>query len=163
MNLWVNDLIKKHRQGGLLVDTNILLMRCVGQYRPDLIPRFKRTQSFTIPDYQLLNTIWTRFGRIITTPTILAEVVNLIGEPTGADGVGMFRSVADSIEVLDERYTPSKLLAARDEFARFGLTDAAIAELASKGVLVLTDDFRLAGFLTSKGLEAINFNHLRFK
>jgi hypothetical protein len=63
--------------------------------------------------------------------------------------------------VLEEEYTPSKTLAAEPHFPKFGLTDAAIAHLAQRQLLVLTDDFRLSSFLDSKGLPAINFNHLR--
>jgi hypothetical protein len=161
MNPFLETLIAKHHKGGLLVDTNILLMRCIGTYKPDLISRFKRTAHFAVSDYDLLDSLWIRFHRIITTPSILTEVVNLLGEPRGTDGQAMFRAVADSIQVLDERYTPSQLLAAGDHFARFGLTDAAIVKLASEGVLILTDDFRLAGYLDSKGMSAVNFNHLR--
>jgi uncharacterized protein YaiI (UPF0178 family) len=53
-------------------------------------------------------------------------------------------------------------LAAKPEFFRFGLTDAAIANAAQRKALVLTDDFRLEGFLRSRNIAAINFNHLRF-
>lgn len=44
---------------------------------------------------------------------------------------------------------------------RFGLTDAAILAVALGGYLVLTDDFRLAGYMESRALPVLNFTHLR--
>jgi uncharacterized protein YaiI (UPF0178 family) len=44
---------------------------------------------------------------------------------------------------------------------KFGLTDAGIASLYEQGVLVLTDDLPLQQWLASKGLDALNFNHIR--
>jgi hypothetical protein len=47
------------------------------------------------------------------------------------------------------------------EIARFGLTDATIRQIAQAGYLVLTDNYRLAGYLDSMNIPALNFNHLR--
>ncbi len=49
----------------------------------------------------------------------------------------------------------------QNQFAKFGLTDAAIAEIAAKKYLVLTDDFRLSQSLQAAGIDALNFNHVR--
>jgi uncharacterized protein YaiI (UPF0178 family) len=48
-----------------------------------------------------------------------------------------------------------------DLFARFGLTDAAIANAAQRPMLVLTDDLPLYQTLVHQGVDAINFNHIR--
>jgi hypothetical protein len=157
----LTDLISRHRRSGLVVDTIILLVRCVGGYLPDLIPRFSRTRGFTATDYKLLLGIWSRFSRIWTTPSILAEVTNLIGQPQDAQGKEILRSVINTIALLEEEYVPSKSLTAEPHFITYGLTDTAIAALAKRNLLVLTDDFKLSQFLTSKGLHSVNFNHLR--
>ncbi|RXH56370.1 hypothetical protein GRAN_3227 [Granulicella sibirica] len=46
-----------------------------------------------------------------------------------------------------------------DSFDPFGLTDAAIHSAAAE-TLVLTEDFRLSGFLQTQGIDALNFRHL---
>jgi hypothetical protein len=149
------NLVQQHRATGLLVDTNILLLKCLG-------PNHRRTKAFTDEDYRLLESIWSRFDRIISTPSILAEVSNLIGNAPDPRGLRVMKTITSTIELIDERYTPSRTLAGTPAFGKFGLTDAAIAELAEHGILVLTDDLPLAQFLQSKKLAAINFNHLRF-
>ena len=67
-------LIQKYHSRGVLVDTNILLLRFVGDFDRDLIPRFKRTAQFVVEDYDLLKRLLVRFNSTITTPHILAEV-----------------------------------------------------------------------------------------
>jgi len=115
MNSWVENLIVQHRKGGLLVDTNILVLFCVGKYKPDLIPQFKRTAQFTARDFKLLQGLWSRFDRILTTPTILAEVSNMLG-PEGTHGSELLRSTAPAIELLNETYEPSKSLVSEPYF-----------------------------------------------
>jgi len=64
------------------------------------------------------------------------------------------------LQVLQEEYVPSAAALA-NRWARFGLTDAAIATIAKNGYLVLTDDFPLSQGLQNEGIESLNFNHLR--
>lgn len=56
-------------------------------------------------------------------------------------------------------------IAARDtaeaSFVRFGLTDAAIERVGEASPLVLTDDLVLSGYLASRDVPVVNFNHLR--
>ncbi len=46
-------------------------------------------------------------------------------------------------------------------FPKFGLTDTGIVHSARGRFLVLTDDFRLAGYLQRQGIDVVNFNYLR--
>jgi uncharacterized protein YaiI (UPF0178 family) len=46
-------------------------------------------------------------------------------------------------------------------FEKCGLTDATIFTVAEQGLLVLTDDFQLAGYLIAQNLDCVNFNHIR--
>jgi uncharacterized protein YacL len=46
-------------------------------------------------------------------------------------------------------------------FPKLGLTDTAIFRAATGKFLVLTDDFRLAQYLSSQNVDVVNFNHLR--
>jgi hypothetical protein len=45
-------LITKHRGKGVFVDTNLLVLLLVGSVNSARIPNFKRTQDFTIDDFE---------------------------------------------------------------------------------------------------------------
>jgi len=63
------------------------------------------------------------------------------------------------IQLISEEWTPAATIATGD-FMWLGLTDAALARLASTHV-ILTLDFPLSNSLESQGLNVINFTHLR--
>ncbi len=58
-------------------------------------------------------------------------------------------------------YAPSRVLVAHPLFERLGLTDAAIATVCSREILVLTADVELQLALQHCGADALNFNHVR--
>jgi hypothetical protein len=62
---------------------------------------------------------------------------------------------------MEEPYDASKVLVAHDLVLRLGLTDAAIATVCSRGVLVLTADLDLQLAPQHRGADALNFNHVR--
>ena len=154
-------LVRRHHQRGILVDTNILLMWFVGNYRKSLIPSFKRTAAFAPEDHDLLLGLLSLFVRTVTTPSILAEVNSLSGQLGGNRRAEYFERFAAGIGTLKESYVPAKQLADLESFRPLGLTDTAIVRGARGGYLVLTVDFALAGFLQSRKLGCINFNHIR--
>ena len=55
----------------------------------------------------------------------------------------------------------AKLVVADSAFGRMGFADAAVALASESPVLVLTDDLALSVALTQRGVDTINFNHLR--
>jgi hypothetical protein len=59
-----------------------------------------------------------------------------------------------------EKWTSAADLSDSPEFFPFGISDTAIARLASEA-LVVTGDYRLSGFLRKRGVSALNFNDLR--
>ena len=65
------------------------------------------------------------------------------------------------MEQTHEDYTPSKELVKDALFNRLGLTDAAIAKVSSKGILVVTADLELHIALQARGADSLNFNHVR--
>jgi len=154
-------LVERHRSRGVLVDTNILLLLFVGSFDRDRIPRFKRTQQFTVADFDRLTHVLSCFARIVTTPNILSEVNSLSGQLGEPDRARYFADFAGRIDLLDERYVPSKSAAAAPEFRRLGLTDSVILQLGKERLLVLTDDVPLYHYLEKAGVDVINFNHVR--
>jgi len=74
VNDYTEQMIQRHRQSGVLVDTNLLLLYFVGLLRPEQITQFKRTSTFSISDFELLSRLLGEFARVLTTPNILTEV-----------------------------------------------------------------------------------------
>jgi hypothetical protein len=153
-------LIKKYQSKGVLVDSNLLVLFLVGTVNRRRILDFKRTQSFTIEDFDLLADLIGWFGRLIATPHVLTQVSDL------ADLRGkerreirqLFRAVVEQIE---EPYDQSRALVADPLFERLGLTDTAIATVCCRGILVLTADVHLQLAIQRRGADALNFNHVR--
>jgi hypothetical protein len=157
----LTDPASGYRSKGLLIDSNVLLLFFVGLHDPTRIENFKRTRQFTIEDFELLVAFMGQFKEVVTTPSILTEVSNLLGHVPAKLRYAFFEHFANGLKNLDEHYTPSRELGDEKAFPRFGLTDTAILQAASGKYLVLTDDLRLAQYLEGQNIDVINFNHLR--
>ena len=154
-------LIEKHQAKGVLVDANLLVLLLVGRVNRRRIPAFKRTQNFTIEDSELLEHLVAWFGKLFATPHVLSQVSDL-ADLSGKDLREirqLFKLVVE--EQIEETYDPSRALVADSLFERLGLTDAAIATVCSRGILVLTADVELQLALQHRGADALNFNHVR--
>lgn len=152
-------LVRRHRQNGILVDANLLLLLVVGRFEEQRIQRFERTRGFVSEDFRLLEKIVQQFSKILSTPHVLTEVSNLA---TKFDPPGSFRDVfPQTIETTGERNCAAKAITATKYFRRLGLTDAAILALADRQFLLLTAAADLALITTATGGDAVNFNHLR--
>ena len=156
----LDQLINKHRANGLLIDTNLLLLYLVGRTNKNRIPMFKRTQQYTIEDFELLEILISQFTALITTPHLLTELSNLatLQEPELLKLRVVFK---ETVEQTQEFYDESRHIVSDVAFDHLGLADAAIATLCHRNLLVLTDDLPLYVALTTRGLDAINFNHIR--
>jgi rRNA-processing protein FCF1 len=150
----------RHRRK-LLVDTNILLLYIVGSLSPDQIARHKRTDTFTVEDFLLLDRQLDRFGGIVVTPNVLTEVSNLLGYTDERTRQALLAWLGAQVSALDECFVPSREAVEDAEFSRLGLTDATILSCPTQDLTVLTDDVHLYLALQRRGVEVINFNHLR--
>jgi hypothetical protein len=159
----LQSLIVKYRSRGILLDSNLLVLLFVGLTAPDLVGDFKRTknQGFTEKEFSLLQSVVETFSRIITTPYILTETSNYIFQLHGEKQQLALQIIAKSIQSFKERRPESKKLVLAKGFFNFGLTDTAILDLPPKRYLVLSIDAALVIALQKKGVEVINFNHLR--
>lgn len=160
-NAWLSDLVTRHRDTGIIVDTNVLLAWFVGAYDPRLLPTFKRTNTYSVDDLTLLASLLGHFKRIITLPNVLTEVNSLSNQLPDRLKPDYYAEFKNRVETYHEEYVESRIACEQPQFARCGLTDAAIIRVAEKGILVLTDDFPLANRLGQMHLDCINFNHIR--
>ena len=144
----------------VLVDSNLLLLLVVGTWNPRAIPNLKRLSQFSPSDFELLRLFLSRFGKIVTTAHVLAEVSNLAGAASGRSRDAIFLQLAASISSIDEQIVPATTICARPEFMPFGLTDAALCHLCSDMPLI-TQDGRLARHLQLRGLPAWTLDQVR--
>lgn len=159
MKDYVLELVKKYRDRGLLVDTNLLLLLFIGAFNRDLIGKDKRLAAYAPEDFDALIALMDFFPkRLITTPNVLTELSNLSGHLLQTNFCNVF---ASTVDLLLEEFRPSLEVLSVPEMRRYGLTDGAISVVAKGKYLVLTDDFPLAGQLAKSGVDCINFNHVR--
>ncbi len=131
----IGALIQTHRRAGLLLDANLLLLFQIGLFDERAIGTFPHTKQYSVEDYRLLAKLIGRFAVMVTTPNILTEVSNLSGK-LGEGNLPRFRETfKGTITVVGEEYCASQHVAASPAFAKFGLTDAGIASLASGSLL----------------------------
>jgi hypothetical protein len=149
------------RRETIFIDTNLLLVLLVGALDPRQVEQFKRTRAYTRQDYALLAAFVGEFRQMMTTPNVLTEVSNLLGqlaEPMRRRALVGLGSLAGK---LDEKYLPSSNLVADHHFPLLGLADTSIIVSVNKAVTVVTDDLDLYLRLSSAGVDVVNFNHLR--
>jgi hypothetical protein len=158
---YAQSLLQRHRQTGLLVDTNVLLMVVIGLRDRTLIERFKRTAKYTVADFELALWVFQRANRVVTMQRILTEVSNLAGQLGDQRRTGAYATFGQRIALLAELQILSVDIAKVTEFPRFGLTDSAILMAARNGHRILTDDFPLSQYMESQNLPVLNFTHLR--
>jgi hypothetical protein len=157
----IETLLSKYKNKGVLIDSNLLLVYCVGAHDRNRIERFKRTAAFTVDDFDLLAQLVGFFDRVVTTPNILTEVNSLSNQLAEDIKSTYYPEFARHIGVLEEHYLVSANVSSLASFGRLGLTDLGIAELVRDKYLVLTDDLKLMVYLESIDVDAINFNHIR--
>ena len=161
---YISNLFLRYKRKGILVDTNLLLLYFVGNYNPRRILSFERTKSraYTIEEFILLVHIFAFFDKRITTPNILTEVSNLSGKLSDDEKLIYFSEFEKQTSNFDEEYTPSTSICSLKHFKNFGLTDSGIINLVRDKYLVLSDDGPLVGYLQNVGIDAVNFNSIRF-
>lgn len=88
---------------------------------------------------------------------MLTEVGNLLGAGHGPIQKALFRTLADFIETAVELSLAGRAVCRDERFSRLGLTDLAVAAIASGGHAVATIDADLIGLLTERNVETIDF------
>lgn len=146
----------------LFLDTNLLLLLLAGITAPDRLTRLKRLEAYTLDDFELLHQIVRQASRVVTTPNVMTEVTNLTDwwDPTLRREV--HRSLRIALDSWLETYVSSKLASREEAFERLCFSDCAAAIACSDGGLqALTVDVDLYLELSRRGVECMNFHHLR--
>lgn len=146
----------------LILDTNLLILLTLGVLNPNLILKHKRSQIFTVEDFDLLrNFVELNYEKIILTPNIVTETSNLLAQIGDPEKSIILHKFAEIIDKYNETYLPSKLAVKSEYFYRLGLTDSLILTMLKGDLELLTVDSKLHIQAVSLGFKAVNFNHLR--
>ena len=162
----LNQLVGKHRRSGVLLDTNVLLLLLVSRLEPILVGG-KRLESYGPADAQLLSAFTDQFERLMTTTTVLAETSNLLSQLVkGRRKLSVFERVFPLFDLSSsgavKRLGIETLRLDGDVFQRRGYTDSGlVAVLASTDGFLLTDDLDLFLQAQRKGVDTVNFTHMR--
>ena len=157
----VPGLLRKHRGKGVLVDANLLVLLLVGTVNRRRIGDFKRTQSFTAEDFDLLRKLIAHLGpRMLATPHVLSQVSDLT-DLKGRELLQAREVMKALVRKMEETYHPALDLVEHPLFTRFGLADAAVAAIHHTGALILTADLDLYIGLQRLKIESLNFHHIR--
>jgi hypothetical protein len=159
MKLSDHPLLKPYVGKSAVLDSNVLLLYWAMHFDPRLIHTFKRLNSFQEKDFILLCEILKIFRSIRTTPHVLTEVSNLANSLPENRKNTWVAHFSRHIQVIKEDFVSAAAIAS-GPLMHLGLTDAGLAALASDHV-ILTIDFPLSKSLESRGLNVINFTHLR--
>ncbi|MBM4325760.1 MAG: hypothetical protein FJ118_01240 [Deltaproteobacteria bacterium] len=157
----IGDLLVQCRKRTALVDSNLLLLYFIGKYDLNYVGKFKRTKSFSLKDFAVLQQLIRSFKHTVTTLNILTEVINFAGQLGEPAREQCLAKIAEEIKLVPEEYVPSTLASQHPYFAKCGLTDAVIMHAASNKHMVVTTDFTLASLLEAQTIDVINFNHIR--
>jgi hypothetical protein len=144
----------------VVLDSNLLLLHLCASFDPSLIRTFKRLNAFHPSDIFILNETLAALGELRTTPHVLTEVSNLANALPSWRKPAWSLHIFEGIALIPEFHEPASIIMADTCSSEFGLTDAALARLATDHV-ILTMDWPLASMLNFRGLAGINFKHLR--
>jgi predicted nucleic acid-binding protein len=157
--------VSRHRDDGIFLDTNVLLLLLFGKIQPSMIGT-KRLAKYTLQDAQLLVGYVSQFKRILTTSHVLAETSNLAAQMLkyrlkDEFFTQIFQSFCgNDVDVFHQCETRN-LSINEAIFVQLGLTDATVVSAMSDKRLLLTDDLDLYLKALSNGAPSINFTHMR--
>jgi rRNA-processing protein FCF1 len=163
MNL-VELLKGKYKQKGVFVDTNMLVLYIMGTTDIKHVNRTisgGNTANYTENDFILASAFIDYFDRKISSPHILTETSNLLGENYD------FHSYLKNnyIDKVDEIYERSKNLAENNYYSKLGLADSSIISASTKSKkdshLVFTVDGPLSGYLKNIGIDFVTLQILK--
>lgn len=147
---------------GYFIDSNLLVLRIVGDVGRELIQKHRRLRAFVVEDYDRLLEFLHGAPQVFVTPNTLTETSNLLaqhGEPERSRFLDRLRFV---IQTSREVTVKSVDASTNRAFNRLGLTDAALLESVSANTPLVTTDFKLYDTaLTKDPYSAVNFTHLR--
>ena len=147
---------------GLFLDANLFVLLVVGSVGRDLIEKHRRLRAYTAEDYEILIDLLDRVQRVYVTPNTLTETSNLLAQHREPERSRFFDRLRFIIHESEEVVVASAVASSNSAFNRLGLTDAALLEVVTPEIPLVTVDLDLYLAANASGQEAaLNFTHLR--
>lgn len=125
----------------LVLDAQLLVLLAVGATSRRLIEKHKNTHQFDEDDFDLLEILLGR-QQVRLLPNVVTEASNLLRQHRPPERDNVCRTLRHLVGIGHEVYIESAAACAQPDYAKLGLTDAALLLGASDHVL-LTADARL--------------------
>lgn len=149
-------------RGGVLLDTNVLLLLLIGAIDEGLIATSRLKAAYTSRDYQLLVWLVSRAQRYIVTPHVATETWDLGTNWLSGEHQRRFKQhFVRFVQQSRERWVRTQALVAEKYFLRLGVTDAGILWFKRSRPVVVTDDSGLSRQLEDHRCSVVNLTHLR--
>ncbi len=151
------------RVTGYFIDTSLLILLAVGDEDRQLIPRHTRLGQYMPSDYDILLDFLRRGRRVLVTQNSLTETSNLLGQHGEPQRSRFLRRLRAIILRSEEIVVPSATASGSSAFEQYGLTDAALFEVATSETPLITMDVALyrAIAIAKRYDAAVNFTAFR--
>ena len=147
---------------GYFIDSNLLVLRIVGDVGRDLIQKHKRSKRFTAEDYDKLLTLLNATEQVLVTPNTLTEASNLLAQHKEPERSKFLDRLRHIIRNSREIVVASAKASANISFHRLGLTDSVLLETVSEDTPLVTVDLDLYLIASTQSPNAaFNFNYLQ--
>lgn len=145
----------------LLLDSNMIVLYCVGRVRRELVGEHRRTREYSEDDWNSLSSIIDVSRSISISSYSVAEASNLA--ENASHSIVVLDSLAKFVKRAEEVHTPVREAVEHSAFLRLGATDCALlCELAkNSSLLLMTKDLKLSLEAARLGLQVVNFAHLQ--
>lgn len=143
---------------GVALDTNLMILLCLGQSSRRHIGRHERIKNYTPSDYDTLLDLASQCDVIVSTPFSMSQVSDPLNishkRPHNREIVMTYCKLA---AMVDERFVPTAELCIRDEFNSFGLADTAWFSTLDDDTMFYSADEDLVNYARALGKRAIWF------
>lgn len=147
---------------GYFLDANLFVLLVVGSESRELISKHRRLRDYSPEDYDILIELLENADRLFLTPNTLTEASNLLSQHGEPERSLLMRRLQFLIHESREVVVASADASSNVKFEELGLTDAALLEVITADIPLLTVDLGLYLAAFESGDErAFNFNHYR--
>ena len=148
---------------GYFIDSNLLLLFVVGRTSRGIIAKHKRLRKeYSTEDCDILLGLLDQVDQVYVTPHTLTETSNLLGQHGEPERSRLFDKLRRLIHESKEVAVAGTDASNNRAFQHLGITDAAVLEVVTEEIPLLTVDLDLYMEAARKAPHAaINFNYLR--
>ena len=147
---------------GYFLDANLFVLLVVGSESRELIAKHRRLEHYSAEDYDILIELLENADRLFVTPNTLTETSNLLSQHGEPERSLLMKRLQYLIHESREIVVASTDASSNVKFEELGLTDAALLEVITTDIPLLTVDFSLYLAAIETGEEqAINFTPYR--